>query len=538
MCSKKLMAFALLLSVPSTALYASHLEGETALLSPSRYPLSPRLKPSPCKNNFSSSPIKLSTDHTSSWCMVSESSPFKRMRTIDTPIQLPSTPTKPLVRTPSKFGDKSLSQGSESDHGSLPLPSFSNLEPLHFLSIDIADKENDKSALNTPRKEKKSPLKRDSSLIDDDFPPFIIKTVNLESTHDDALDDESELNLSTRSEESLETEQVQSDFDDSYFLSDDSESDEDEYPSAPIREAKLVTPSAYHAGTLAAREGFLRGEYQHLRDEGIVLKTPPKPKKKRHVHKKEAIKAFAPKYVSPTKTSSYTRSQAKAYAEARQESAKSVADWRHEFLDSINVICKKLRAKKDAGKRPNASSFNTLFLKHFTETAPDFFNQVYVQNTHVFFWNDRMIDLDLCDPDTEETNREKLAKGKNFVLFQSPQDKASIEEDDNGDFKLIDEGNIEPRVSNWLHLTQGKEGKTTYIPSDYHASSPVGQFAQQYSGQNVNIVFAGPEDIHCALHELMNRFKKSHEPSIHTIPQSYSTERPLANKEILRRLTQ
>ncbi|MBX9697152.1 MAG: hypothetical protein K2X53_03610, partial [Alphaproteobacteria bacterium] len=204
----------------------------------------------------------------------------------------------------------------------------------------------------------------------------------------------------------------------------------------------------------------------------------------------------------------------------------------------INVICKELRAKKDEGKRPSASSFNTLFLKHFSETAPDFFNQVYVQNTHVFFWNDRMIDLDLSDPDTAETNREKLSKGKNFVMFQSPKDKASIEEDDNGDFKLTDEGNIEPRVSNWLHLTQGKEGKTNYVPNDYHAGSPVGNFAKQYSGQNINIVFAGPEDIHCALHELMNRFKAPHEPSIHTIPQSYSTERPLANKEILRRLTQ
>lgn len=537
MCSKKLMAFALLLSVPSTALYASHLEGETALLSPSRYSSSSRFKLSPCKNNFSPSPIKLTAHCASSWGLKSKPSPFKRMRVIDDPSQLPSPPTKPLVRTPSKFSTKSLPQGSESDHGSLPLPYFDILETPHFHSIDAEDQENDKSALNTPRKEK-THLKSDSSLLDDDFPAFVIKTANLESTHDDGVDHESELNPSTRSEESVETEDEESDFDDSYFLSDDSDSDEDEHPSALIREAELVTPSAYHAGTLAAREGFLRGEYQQLREDGIVMRTPPKPKKKLHVHKKKALKAFGPKYVSPTKTSSYTRSQAKAYLEARQESAKSVADWRHEFLDSINVICKKLRAKKDAGKRPSASSFNTLFLKHFTETAPDFFNQVYVLDTHVFFWNDRMIDLDLRDPDTEETNREKLAKGKNFVLFQSPHDKASIEEDDKGDFKLIDEGNIEPRVSNWLHLTQGKEGKTTYNPSDYHASSPVGQFAQQYRGQNVNIVFAGPEDIHCALHEIMNGFKKAHEPSIHTIPQSYAKERPLANKEILRRLTQ
>lgn len=301
-------------------------------------------------------------------------------------------------------------------------------------------------------------------------------------------------------------------------------------------------PSDYNAVTIKAREGLTRSAFQAKRARNEAPLTPEKKVKrlKSQHTRKEAPHAFKPAFISPTKTSSYTRSQARFYREALQESAKQLNDWRATFLQGINVICKELKADKDANKTSSASRFNTLFLQYFSKNQSDFFNQAYVQDTHVFFWNDNMVDLELKDS-TGQSNRTKLKKGNNFVMYQSKdKGKVDIAIDTNGNFALTKKAtdeDIAPSESNWLHLTQGKAGKSTYSPTELEKGTTVGSIAELFLNKKINIVFAGPRDIHCALHHLMNRFKKKDEPSVHSIPKSYTKERPLANKEVLRRKT-
>lgn len=302
----------------------------------------------------------------------------------------------------------------------------------------------------------------------------------------------------------------------------------------------LVIPANYCAETIKAREGLTRSQFKEKRRRNEAPLTPEKKVKrlKKQNSRKVAPKAFKPAFVSPTKTSSYTRSQARHYRATLQESAKQLNDWRATFLDAINPICRELELDKETKIKPSVSRFNTLFLEYFSKEKPDFFDQVYVQNTHVFFWNSNMVDLDLKDS-TGQSNRVKLQKGNNFVMYQSKEKgKAPLEKDAKGNLKLTKEAtekDIEPSESNWLHLTQGKAGKSTYKPAELEKGTVVGEIAELFFNKKINIVFAGPRDIHAALHHLMNQFKKKSDPSVHSIPQSYTKERPFANKEVLKR---
>lgn len=421
---------------------------------------------------------------------------------------------------------------------------FQNLtriwKPLPFDAPEVINNEHE---LNKDQKTRLSDTGLFLPIIDT---PLKTDDVDEPSTPTTAYDDSESFTLSDDDDSFLSSPPLKQ-MDHKKSASFSSKREKEDHQDSPKKRAKrkrsstsVEIPCFYDSTTIAARAGSSRLQYKKLRDEEIVPRTPPKKKKQRKLQSKikDAPKAFKASYISPTKTSTYTRLQARNYRKVIQESAKELNDWRARFLESINVICRHLKESKSSNKKASSSYFNTLFLKHFTESEPDFFDEVYVQDTHVFFWSSKMVDLDLKDK-RGESNREKLKRGNNFMLFQSvDKGKTDIVIDENGDFKLsatVREEDIEPSESNWLHLTQGKTGKSTFRPKAIEEGSAVGAIAKQYYNKDINIVFAGPRDIHSALHHIMNQFKRKDETSVHQIPSGYTRERPLANKEILKR---